>query len=460
MIKDIVVNLNVGAEANWASNYAISVASELDAHLTGIVLLYGPIMPVSRAGYVPPELEVVERHNEAAVEAARKEFTAASGRAGIKAEALTLSAGLVSAGDQFGQITRRFGLAIVGQPEPGANAIEQNIVEAALFDSGGPVIIVPYIQKTPLKLDHVMVCWDGDRAAARAIRDALPFLRRAGRVEVVIVSNEPGKQDQIERIDIGAHLARHYGLNVVVKRMPLGDVDVAAALLSHAADESADFIVMGGYGHSRLREFVLGGVTRSMLRTMIVAGGLRLGRGGAHSAYPGAIGQRPRGFLFRAGIDVALIIIAALQLHAVRVGKIDRIVVTAIVFAGWIEHRHAVFLQKCAKRVDIIAAGEFKRIMVKPDIAFAVFSLSALCVGGCDPEQRLAVTPAGHVGIIVLAPEAKKAKQLVVEVARARDVTDAQHQMINADDARHSRSPGDGAQCKTSAFGHSLSPGL
>src|SRR5690348_10280529 len=72
MIKNIVVNLNVRAKANWASDYAISVASELDAHLTGIVLLYSPIMPVSRAGYVPPELEVVEGHNEAAVEAARK----------------------------------------------------------------------------------------------------------------------------------------------------------------------------------------------------------------------------------------------------------------------------------------------------------------------------------------------------------------------------------------------------
>jgi len=269
MIKDIVVNLNVGAEANWASDYAISVAAALDAHLTGIVFLYGPIMPVSRAGYVPPELEVIERHNQAAVEAARESFTAASARARIKAEPLTLSASLVSAGDQFGQIARRFDLAIVGQAEPETNAVEENIVEAALFDSGGPVIIVPYIQKAPLKLDHIMVCWDGGRAAARAIRDAMPFLRRGGSVKVVIVTNERGKQDQIERADIGAHLSRH-GLNVAVKRMPLGDVDVADMLLSHAADEEVDFIVMGGYGHSRLREFVLGGVTRSMLRTMTV----------------------------------------------------------------------------------------------------------------------------------------------------------------------------------------------
>jgi nucleotide-binding universal stress UspA family protein len=68
---------------------------------------------------------------------------------------------------------------------------------------------------------------------------------------------------------MGAHLARH-GLNVEVKGIPLGDIDVANMLLSHAADEGVDFIVMGGYGHSRLREFVLGGVTRSIFRSMTV----------------------------------------------------------------------------------------------------------------------------------------------------------------------------------------------
>ena len=269
MISDIIVNLSVGAKANSASDYAISLAAALNAHLTGIIFLYGPTMPVSRAGHVPPELEVIERHNEAAVKAVRESFTAASTRTGVKAESPTVSASLVSAGDQFGQIARRFDLAVVGQAEPETKMVEENIIEAALFDSGGPVIIVPYIQRAPLRLDHIMVCWDGSRAAARAIRDAIPFLRRAGRIEVVNVTNERGKKDQIECADLGAHLA-HHELNAVIKRIPLGDVDVAAVLLSHAADEGVDFIVMGGYGHSRLREFVLGGVTRSMLRTMTV----------------------------------------------------------------------------------------------------------------------------------------------------------------------------------------------
>ncbi len=268
MIKDIIVNLSVGERASPASDYAVSVAAAFDAHLAGIAFLYDPIIPVSGAGYIPAEvIEVQERDNAAAAKAAIDRFVAASSRAGVTAEPLTLSASFAGVGDQFGRIARRFDLSIVGQAEPETSAVEDIITEAALFESGRPVIVVPYIQKDPLKLDRVMLCWDGSRASTRAIADAMPLLERAGRVEVVIVANEAGKQDEIEGADMGAHLARH-GLNVEVKRTVLGDIDVADVILSHAADAGTDFIVMGGYGHSRLREFVLGGVTRSILRSM------------------------------------------------------------------------------------------------------------------------------------------------------------------------------------------------
>jgi nucleotide-binding universal stress UspA family protein len=268
MIKDIVVNLGVGEKVSPAGDYAVSVAVAFDAHLAGIAFLYDPIVPVSGAGYIPAEvIETQERDNEAATKAALDRFTAASARAGVTAEPLTLSASFAGVGEQFGRIARRFDLSIVGQAEPETSGVEEIIAESALFESGRPVIVVPYIQKAPLKLDRVMVCWDGSRAAARAIADAMPLLHRAGRVEVVIVANESGKKDEIEGADMGAHLARH-GLNVEVNRTALGDIDVADVILSHAADAGSDFIVMGGYGHSRLREFVLGGVTRSIMRSM------------------------------------------------------------------------------------------------------------------------------------------------------------------------------------------------
>jgi nucleotide-binding universal stress UspA family protein len=268
MIKDIIVNLSVGEGANAAADYAVSLAAAFDAHLAGIAFLYDPIVPVSGAGYIPADvIEAQERDNAAAAKAAIDRFVAAGKRAGVAAEPLTLSGSFAGVGNQFGRIARRFDLSIVGQAEPGTSAVEEIIAESALFESGRPVIVVPYIQKAPLKLDRVMLCWDGSRAAARAIADAMPLLEQAGRVEIVIVANERGKKDEIEGADMGAHLARH-GLNVEVKRTVLGDIDVADVILSHAADAGSDFIVMGGYGHSRLREFVLGGVTRTIFRSM------------------------------------------------------------------------------------------------------------------------------------------------------------------------------------------------
>ena len=270
MIKDIVVNLSVGTEGGPAGDYAVSVAAAFAAHLTGIAFVFDPIVPVSGTGYIPAEIiETQQADNEAAAKAAIDRFAAATARAGVSAEPLTLSASFAGAGDQFGRIARRFDLAVVGQAEPENSTIEDIIAETTLFDSGRPMIMVPYIQKAPLKLDNVMVCWDGSRPAARAIADAMPLLAKAGRVEIVIITNERGKQDEIEGADMGQHLARH-GLKVDVHRITGGNIDVADALLSHAADSGADFMVMGGYGHSRLREFVLGGVTHSIFRSMTV----------------------------------------------------------------------------------------------------------------------------------------------------------------------------------------------
>ena len=270
MIKDIVGNLSVNADGGPVGDYAVSVASAFEAHLTGVAFVYDPIVPVSGTGYIPAEvIESQQADNETAAKAAIDRFAAATARAGLSAEPLSLTASLAGAGDQFGRIARRFDLAIVGQAAPETSTIDEIIAEATLFESGRPMIVVPYIQKAPLKLDNVMVCWDGGRQSARAIADAMPLLVKAGSVEIVIITNERGKQDEIEGADMGQHLARH-GLKIDVHRIAGGNIDVADALLSHAADSGADFMVMGGYGHSRLREFVLGGVTHSIFRSMTI----------------------------------------------------------------------------------------------------------------------------------------------------------------------------------------------
>ncbi len=267
MIKDIVVNLSLRSQA--AGSFAISLAGMLDAHVTGIAIAHDPTVPESGMGYLPVELVDQRRDNETAAEDVTEQFAAAATRVGVSAESRTLSTSLAGAADQFGRIARRFDLAIVGQTAPEVSAVEATLPVSTLITSGRPVIIVPCIQRAPLKLDRVMVCWDGSRPAARATADALPLLERAGQVEVVMITEKRGNEDEIEADGMGLHLARH-GLKVEVTHIVRGAFDIADALLSHAADVGADFIVMGGYGHSRLREFVLGGVTRSILRSMAV----------------------------------------------------------------------------------------------------------------------------------------------------------------------------------------------
>jgi nucleotide-binding universal stress UspA family protein len=129
-------------------------------------------------------------------------------------------------------------------------------------------VIVPYIQKDGFSTKRVMVCWDGSKSAARAIADALPILRGANQIDVVTIDHTD-RRNVLPGVQIAEHLARHE-LRVNLRTVVAPECDVASALLSEAADSETTFMVMGGYGHSRLREFVLGGVTREILQSMTV----------------------------------------------------------------------------------------------------------------------------------------------------------------------------------------------
>ncbi len=269
MLKDVVVNLTGGGPQDFAANYAVSVAKEFGAQVTGIAFVFDPVIPDAGLGGVSPSLIEMQRdENTKAAQDAVNRFNAAAKNAGLVADARSIDSSLAGATSEFGRIARRFDISVVGQSQRDYGATEELMIEGALFESGRPVIVVPYIQKQGLTLERVMVCWDGGRTAARAIADALPLLVRAKAVEVVVVT-EPRKSSDVDDTQMAEHLARH-GVPAEVKRITRGDIDVQSALLSHAADSGTDFIVMGGYGHSRLREFILGGVTRNMLGAMTV----------------------------------------------------------------------------------------------------------------------------------------------------------------------------------------------
>jgi nucleotide-binding universal stress UspA family protein len=270
MIKDVIVSLSTGAKETPAAAYAVSVADTFGAHIAGIAFSLEPVVPATVMGGVPADFIDAQRAEANKIaRAATLGFDRAASAAGLSTETHVFEVSIAGAADVFGRLARRFDLTVVGQEEPDTFGPEGLIVEAALFESGRPVIVVPYIQRTGLKLDRVLVCWDAGRAAARAIGAAIPLLERAKEVHVVVVAGERHKRDELPGADIGQHLARH-GIKVEVNRLAASDVDVASVILSYAADLSADFLVMGGYGHSRLREFVLGGVTRSILASMTV----------------------------------------------------------------------------------------------------------------------------------------------------------------------------------------------
>jgi nucleotide-binding universal stress UspA family protein len=268
MIKDIVVNLTIGVERDAAVNYAVSLASIFKAHLVGVAFVYDPKVSANLIVGIPAELIDAQRAatKHLANEAVAR-FEALAKQAGVTTELQMIDVAPGHVGDTFGRLSRSFDLSVIRQAEPNRAEQQVPIIEGALFESGRPVIVVPYIQTQGAKFDRVMVGWDGSRTAARAVGDAMPVLERAKMIEVFTVVAGPTKNTELPGIDIGKHLSRH-GLNVEVKRIPTESINVPEAILSHAADISADFMVMGGYGHSHLREYVLGGATRGILASM------------------------------------------------------------------------------------------------------------------------------------------------------------------------------------------------
>jgi nucleotide-binding universal stress UspA family protein len=269
MIKDIIVNLSVGKPRDVAGDFAISVASAFDAHLSGVACAYEPVIGrMAFPGAAVSVIDIFRAESRAEADRAKTAFDENAHRARISADSVVISATASGAADKLGELARDYDLSIVAQAQPDGDVAETLAIEGALFGSGRPVLVVPYIQSSGLKLDRVMVCWDGSRNAARAVGDAMPFLRRARTVDVVTVEGRE-RRNELAGARIATHLARR-GLKVELRPIVAPGLDVADAILSYAADTSTDLIVMGGYGHTRLREFVLGGATSGILGAMTV----------------------------------------------------------------------------------------------------------------------------------------------------------------------------------------------
>ncbi len=272
-LKDILVQVDDSEVAMSRLDAALALADAHDAHLAALALVAEPYIPAAVGVSIPEEVLAEQRR---VVEEQAKEILAkADERAGRFGRPLELRHEIAPA-DRIPALMARHArhadMAIVGQPEPEKGDPDQPLlVEAAFMHSGRPALIVPYIGAREMPPKVVMCCWDGSREAVRAINDAIPILQGAERVFVTVVDPEKldGRVGPIAGADMAAHLA-HHGLNVEVKDIESGGLDVSDVILSTAADEAADLIVMGGYAHSRLRELIFGGTTQYILEHMTV----------------------------------------------------------------------------------------------------------------------------------------------------------------------------------------------
>jgi nucleotide-binding universal stress UspA family protein len=264
--NDIIVYVDGTEAAKARVGFAVALAKEQDAHLIGIAFAPKALLPLYGAdvGFadMTEVLEGVKSQGEAALES----FKTCAAAAGVSAEGRLMQGMSEEFPHDFASFARQVDLTILGQPRDGDPLIGQYaLVERCLFASGRPVMVVPAAAAGIDLKGTIVAAWDGSAEAARAFNDALTFLKPAQRVVLLVgVMDRTGETDEPGTDDMVAHLRRH-GVSVEVARVPASEGDIGRLLLSQAREFQADMIVMGAFHHSRWREFILGGVTLTML---------------------------------------------------------------------------------------------------------------------------------------------------------------------------------------------------
>ena len=284
--KDLLVLADDSKSYVTRVDVAVQVANLFGAHLTGLYVHQPGMIPA----YVRAELAgglsggTPLRVPTQATGAMSKVETPAQHEAASRAQRVFRSraevAGITTEwrereGDLLGIAVlhaRYADMTIVGQADPEAGGGSMRVLpEHLLLGVGRPILVVPYVGTFQSVGERVLVAWNASRVATRAVNDALPILQKATKVTVLTINPQGGLSGEgdVPGADLTLHLSRH-GVKAEAAWIKTDDVKVAAMLLSSASDLQADLIVMGGYGHSRMREIVLGGSTREILQTMTV----------------------------------------------------------------------------------------------------------------------------------------------------------------------------------------------
>jgi nucleotide-binding universal stress UspA family protein len=271
MLKNILVHIPSERLVRPIADSAISLAVTRAAHLDAVSIGFettNVAFAIDGGAAIATMFEAEHESALARVSAALAVFETEARKAGITYGLQPLTGNPAETAASVGTLARLYDLTVVLQPEPDRDTFDNIVPQEILFQSGSPVLFIPYTHKGPFEPKHIGIAWDGSRLAARALRDAASFLARAQTITIISV-NEAEIPGNVSVAALADHLARR-GLAARVVRMSADRTDIQPMILSIAADTDIDLIVMGGYGHSRLQERILGGVTRGMLQSMTV----------------------------------------------------------------------------------------------------------------------------------------------------------------------------------------------
>lgn len=271
--KNLLVQLDSTKACEKRVAAALELADRFDAHLVGLYVSPELSVPAFIEAHLSEELRRVQvEMRRERVEAVITRFEEAAQRFGRTVESRRASAFIDDIPDVLALHGRYSDLVILGQHDPeDEESLPPSVVEQALLGLGRPALLIPYIGAPENFGSQIMLAWDASREAARAVTDALPFMRRAELVRIISVNPKRGifGHGETPGSDVALSLARH-GVKAEVQHVVTDELEVADVLLSRAADYGTNLIVLGAYAHSRLRDLILGGVTRTLLRHMTV----------------------------------------------------------------------------------------------------------------------------------------------------------------------------------------------
>lgn len=266
-LKDILVFLDEGVSNNERVKTALALAKNHNARLTAVTLATKP------AHLKVKDEKAIKNISEQMAEKRVTEFATQAESEGLEVASRIIHGKKAVAVRKMAQFARNFDLLILRQANPKKenHPIIEQISEQVILLSGRPIFFMPYIGAHRIPCQKAMIAWDGTPAATRAVHDALPLIQ--GIEEVILLVVKEGKEKtakgEILAKEMVKHLQRHK-VNARVRRVNAGTFNVPTVLLNEIAENDVDLLVMGGYGTPSLKQKIFGGVTQTLLSSMIV----------------------------------------------------------------------------------------------------------------------------------------------------------------------------------------------